>query len=304
MSLVVTRLFGAEIRIFSDTKLTSPEELLKGVNNSVLKAVTLRPDLCICFAGRIGPAQVALENLDRIIGKAVFDLEEVLEYLRQVHLETEHVTDFIIATLSPKPALYRIRNGKVERDLDMCWIGDQDAFSTYQRFFSEMPILDRDDVSPQMAEILNIILRMHMAFIKLVESGKHASVGEFMIEIGTNPGEGFYHEGIHIGHPGALALLQPIDDPEKIREWAAASGSYSFSILAPDKAGIGAIGIHFYEGNFGALFYPVKSKTTILVRDVDVDEFKKAVSDKFGVCLEGLPTNVSGQVKDGDTRAL
>lgn len=248
----------------------------------------------------IGPAQVAIETLDRIIGKAAFDLEEVLEYLRQANLESEHATDFIIATLSPKPALYRVRNGKVERELDVCWIGDQDAFSTYQRFFSQMPILDRDDVSPQIAEILNTVFRMHMAFIKLVESGEHASVGEFMIEIGTIPGEGFYHEGIYIGHPGSPALLQPIDDPEIIREWAAASGSYSYSILAPDKAGIGAIGIHFYEGNFGALFYPVKSSTPILFRDVNVDDFKKAVSYKFGVRLEGFPTNVNGPAKDED----
>lgn len=287
MSLIAARRFEDQIRIFSDTKKTSPEELLKGVENSLLKTVILGSDLCVGFAGRIGPALIAIEKLDGIIRNRSFDLEQALQYMLSVHIDND--TDFIVATLRPS-RLSRIRDHIIESDLDLCWIGDQDAFSTYQEFFSQMPVLDRDDVPKQLAETLNTILRMHMAFIKLVESGKHNNVGEFMIEVGTKPGEGFYYEGAHIGHVGSQALFQLIEDPQKIREWAAAQGSYTYSILAPARSGIGAIGIHFYEGNFGALFYPVKSSTPFLFQNVNEDEFKKVVLNEFGLHLGGLST--------------
>jgi hypothetical protein len=273
MSFVRAQRFGSEIRIFADTKKTSPDEILRGVQTSVLKVVIVRSDLCICFAGHIGPATVALEGLDQMIGEEPWTLGSVLDYL--------------VATLTPKAELHRVSGGRIESDLEFCWIGDQDAFSTYQEFFHQTPALERDDVSPDLAETLNTIWRMERAFVRLVESGRHENVGEFMIQVGTKPG-GFYYEGIHIGHPGLPNLRRKIQKSEDIRDWAAAGGSYTFSILVPEQPGIGAIGIHFYEGNFGAIFYPLKNDKPVLIMDVDQEAFRDSVIQRFGLRLSGL----------------
>ncbi len=291
MSFVRAQRFRSEIRIFADTKKTSPHEILRGIQTSVLKVVIVRSDLCICFAGHIGPAVVALEGLDKMIGDKPWNLDSVLDYLLEAHIRSAKDTDFIIATLTPKTELYRISDGRIERDLEFCWIGDQDAFSTYQEFFQQISGFEREDVSPEVAETLNTILRMERAFVRLVESRRHENVGEFMIQVGTKPGEGFYYEGFHVGHPGSPNLRRKIDESEEVREWAAAGGSYTFSMLVPEQSGIGAIGIHFYEGNFGALFYPLKTEKPVLIMGVDQKGFQDSILERFGLRLTGLLTD-------------
>jgi hypothetical protein len=48
------------------------------------------------------------------------------------------------------------------------------------------------------------------------------------------------------------------------------------------------IGIHFYEGNFGALFYPVKSSAPFLFQYVNEDEFKKSRAGQIWIALRRI----------------
>ena len=67
-----------------------------------------------------------------------------------------------------------------------------------------------------------------------------------------------------------------------------ASGSYNYSVLTPNRSGIGALGVHFLEGKLGALFYPRIQWEPILFRNIGIDEFINAVSEKYDVSIGGL----------------
>jgi hypothetical protein len=255
------------------------------VETNVLKVVILRPDLCVGFAGLIGPASLGIEKVDKLIAAAEVNIDRILDYFLERHTAAGKKTDFIVASLTPKSNLHKISEGRIESDLESCWIGDHDAFSTYQEFFHQTRGFERDDLSPESAQIVNTIFRMRKAFARLVESGAHESVGQFVIEVATNPGEGFYYEAHYIGRPGPRSLHRRIEPSEEISDWSAAGGSFSTSILVPDRAGIGAIGIHFFQGKFGALFYPTKHGKPVVITKVNEEEFIREVSERFGVQL-------------------
>ncbi len=189
--------------------------------------------------------------MDKPIGAGEVNIDRMLDYLLERHLAAAKKTDFIVASLTPNSNLHKISEGKVESDLQSCWIGDHDAFSTYQEFFHQTRGLERPDLSPESAQIVNTIFRMKKAFARLVESGLHESVGQFVIEVATNPGEGFYYEAYYVGRPGPPSLRRRIEPSEEISDWSAAVGGFSTSILVPNNAGVGAIGIHFFQGKFG-----------------------------------------------------
>jgi hypothetical protein len=285
MSLVRAQQFGDNFKILSDTKISDSEQILRGVETNILKVVILRPDLCIGFAGLIGPASLGIEKMDKLIGAEEVHIDRVLDHLLQRHLAAAKKTDFIVASLTPSSNLYKISEGKVESDLQNCWIGDHDAFSTYQEFFHQTRGFERPELSPESAENVNTNFRMQRAFIRLVESGLHESVGHFMIEVATNPGIGFYYEARYIGTPGPASLHRQIEPSEEISDWSASIGGFSTSILVPDQAGIGAIGIYFFQGKFGALFYPIKQEEPIVITNVDKEEFIAQVFERFGVRL-------------------
>jgi len=285
MSLIRAQQFGDNFRILSDTKITDSEQILRGVETNILKVVILRPDLCIGFAGLIGPASLGIEKMDKLIGAEEVNIDRVLDCLLERHLAAAKKTDFIVASLTPNSNLHKISEGKVERDLQNCWIGDHDAFSTYQELFHQTRGFERPELSPELAQTVNTIFRMQRAFIRLVESGLHESVGQFMIEAGTNPGVGFYYEARYIGRPGPASLHRQIEPSEEISDWSASIGGFSTSILVPDQAGIGAIGIHFFQGKFGALFYPIKQEKPIVITNVNEQEFITQTFERFGVRL-------------------
>lgn len=289
MSLIRAQKFSDEFRILSDTKITDTEQILKGVETNILKVVILRPDLCIGFAGLIGPASVGIEKMDELIGAEEVNIDQVLDHLLQRHLAAAKKTDFIVASLTPNSNLYKISEGKVESNLQTCWIGDHDAFSTFQEFFHQTRGFERPELSPELAQTVDTIFRMQRAFTRLVESDLHESVGRFMIEVATNPGTGFYYEARYIGTPGAPGLHRQIEPSEEISDWSAAVGGFSTSILVPDAAGVGAIGIHFFQGKFGALFYPLEQEKPIIIKNVDKEEFIAQIFERFGVRLCAQP---------------
>ena len=63
MSLIVARIIEDEIRIVSDTKVTNYSAVHNTPLNGSLKCVVVSPSCCICFAGRAGLAQVAMEPI-------------------------------------------------------------------------------------------------------------------------------------------------------------------------------------------------------------------------------------------------
>jgi hypothetical protein len=98
-----------------------------------------------------------------------------------------------------------------------------------------------------------------------------ATVGNFLISVTSKPagGNGFTYLTSCLGEGFG----------------SAAEGGYSYSILTPKVSGIGATGLYFNQGRFGALMYPAKSPGPVTYANVDFDEFAMNVTNDFGIEL-------------------
>jgi hypothetical protein len=286
MTLIVANSLNENVRIISDSKKTSPDEILRGTNNHVLKSVIICPALCVCFAGSVGRAQIAIQKL--ALSRAnPFDLEKVLEFLLLEHRAGNNDPDFIVAATSPFTTLNKISGGELSRNLPSCWIGNYDAFSDYQTQFHSTSIPNQGDDLGTKAEFFTLVSKMEMAFRSVIQSNVHPDVGEFSISVMTDT-DGFrYAPAANMqGSLGTQSI--PSLSWTTVSFGSTGEGGYSYSIMTPLEAGVGALGIHFYQGYLGALFYPMKFANPITYKNVSADEFKRKVKAQFGFEIQGV----------------
>jgi len=284
MTLVVAHSLKEYLRIVSDSKKTSPEEILRGTENSILKAVVVHPELCICFAGSVGRAQVAIEKL-RIDRRNPFDLEQVFEYLLSQHRVGSNDPDFIVAALSPTTTLNRISGGELLRNLSSCWIGNYDAFCDYQKHFHATPLPSETDLPDTKDRFYALVSRMEDAFRSVIRANAYEDVGEFTISVMRDL------DGLKYAPAANTSFVTqsiPSHTWTTLRFGSTAEGGHSYSIMTPLEAGIGAVGVHFYQGSLGALFYPLKSPSAIVYRNVSADQFRDKVREEFDFEIEGV----------------
>jgi len=274
VTLVIARIIENQIVILSDTKITSPSEILQGLDNHILKAVIINPNLCICYAQTISKALKALADLE-IKSISNLNIETVKEFLLDKHQGWGNDPDFIIASLIPHPSLHKISDGKLI-SIPATWLGNQVAFNDYQQYY--------DAISNIQGIPLNISTKMYSAFTRVGSSRKHDDIGEFTIEV-KNDKEGFkyfqYASGVNAVKLNANGVIS------SVAHKTAGEGGYTYSVFAPKKAGIGAVGIHFYQGKLGVLFFPIQQEKPKIYADVTVDQFKSKVLEEFGFEIVG-----------------
>jgi hypothetical protein len=283
MTLIVANSSNDYIRIVSDSKKTSPEEILRGAQNSVLKSIIINPALCICFAGSIGKAQLAIEKLC-FNTYPEGNLDRILDDLLQVHCKGSNDPDFIVGSLSPTVSLNTIKEGHILRNASACWIGNYDAFSEYQKHFHGNFIQTQGMLQAVEDEFYKMVIKMELAFRLVLQENKFADVGEFSISVMTDK-DGFKYV------PAAITTFVnqsiPSHTETTLKFGSTAEGGYSYSIMTPEVSGIGAIGLHFYQGKIGALFYPLRSSSPIIFRNVTAGQFKNEVQKEFGFEIDG-----------------
>lgn len=291
MTLVVARQFDEEIRILCDAKVTSLHEIRRGPLTGVLKAVILHRNLCVCFAGNVAVAQKAIFLLG-VKPACKFDVKEIIDRLFSEHCTSNCGADFIIASLSPKPSLYRISAGEIERNIKSAWIGDIEAFSDYQRRYHSSTLPKLDKYEEDKRERLELISRMGEAMGNLIQEEMHDSTGDFMVTV-SSTNEGFIYKCNVMAFP--IRQTIPSGVLTNINLGTAAEGGYAYSVLTPNKPGIGAIGIHFIQGRLGALFYPATSQKAVVYRDVSYEEFQSKVLKEYGFKISGIKISYKGK---------
>lgn len=102
-----------------------------------------------------------------------------------------------------------------------------------------------------------------------MSDGAFPTVGNFLISVTSKPAGGV----------GFTYLPSVIGDGFG----SAGDGGYCYSILAPKAPGVGAVGVYFNQGRFGALMYPANSGKTIQYTNVDLECFILRVKEDFGV---------------------
>ncbi|SRR6266542_6581371 len=130
MSLIVARKQGNQLAIVSDTKLTYPNEDIKGQKNNpsegVIKTVIINPNLCVSFAGDIDYAEKAIKELNNN-----HSIEETIKILEKYHNRSDYKTEFLVCAGKPSPIIHKIKVNE-SKDVHSSWIGDIKAFSSFQ----------------------------------------------------------------------------------------------------------------------------------------------------------------------------
>jgi hypothetical protein len=280
MSLVVSRVIDDEIRIISDTKITDSGVLHPTLLDGGLKCIAISPTCCVCFAGKVG---VAEEALAPILNRTMQDRQQITTHLLQHHKAARGETDFIVASAGTCVAIDRIAEDRLERNIKAAWIGDHSAFSAYQRKY-----LSPNRVSSAPDEF-RIATQMDDAFKVVIEDHQNPSVGDFAVTVTSKPAEADGFRYLSSGGSSGFQSVPLTTTPTSIlKSLGVEGGSFSYTVLVPTIAGLGAIAVHLREGKVGAFFYPAYSWSPTVFKDVGVDEFVKAIAQRFDVYVDGF----------------
>lgn len=286
MTLVVARRTNEEIRILSDFRITDPNATLRsGSFKGALKAIVLSKTTCVCYAGNAGRALLAIREVS---ATDTADCDELGGRLLKLHEEGNHDTAFIVAGIIPRSRLFRISDGKLEEDLPVAWIGDETAFKLYQETYHALPDQPFYQAIQEGARF-EVASKMMDSLRAVAANPSCPSVDGPIIALTSHPAGalGFKYLDVIAGYD-----FQPVsnttEETSLTRSRSAAEGGYNYSVLTPISPGVGAIGVHYFQGRFGALHYPLVSDNEILFRNCNVDEFIQQVEAKYGVRIGGM----------------
>lgn len=180
-------------------------------------------------------------------------------------------------------------SGIIERGLQNGWIGDSGAFERYQEaYHSYSPVLVSGD-TPDEQERSIVKEKMREAIRSVIQDPRFPSVAGFVTCVGSaSTGMNGYHylsscEGFDFN-----PVTNTDVETSLIRPKGAQEGGYNYSMLAPRLSGIGALGIHFLQGQFGIVLHPFLSDEALEFRGVSADEFIQEVSSELGIRLSGI----------------
>ncbi|MCU7806469.1 MAG: hypothetical protein KZQ73_01155 [Candidatus Thiodiazotropha sp. (ex Semelilucina semeliformis)] len=266
----------------ADAKLSYPEQLESGPLAGALKLVVVN-GVCVGYAGTYTHA---VDSLRDISNSGNTNYDEILEALFETHNISNGEVDFLVATYNPSVKLSKIYGGEIEYDIEAAWIGDQKAFEEYQKIYYSLPSPPRSEGhTEEESAHYEVISKMSDALGEIVREQKFEFVGEFTISVRTSS-TGFRYLG------NAMAAIVPQEIPSGVstalKFGTAAQGGYAYTVLTPILPNIGVIGVHFHQGNVGALYHPLENDEAIVYSGVTFDEFKGLVLRDFDFEIDGI----------------
>lgn len=291
MTLVVARIVNNDVFVIGDSKLTNASGgPIRSPLQGTLKIQVLNPNFCMAFAGEVRPSTI--EGLNIISKKYSVNANEViLDKLLDLHNRNDQQLDFIIATASPAPAIFKISQGDLLENLQTAFIGDFIAFNAYQeRFHQEEHVENFERTKLWVLRLpdheganQDIFSKMCRAMRNVIHDARIPSVGDFLLPV-TSTTDGFnYMHYVDIDAP------PQISNPgwNTVRFGTAGEGGYSIVALSPKTSGVRALGIHFFQGNFGAFFAPDFSFTPLIYRNTNRSQFIEVIKSRFEIELYG-----------------
>ncbi len=280
MTLIVARISQNFLRIDSDSKITDPS-IVSNRNNifsSLLKTIILNPKISVSYAGGVETAQKAIEKLYEIND---FNINTVKSELLKININSEHETDFLIASIENQPLLYKISKGEINVSNQSQWIGDIDGFNLFQRNF--IPNIKGTDAK-------HILSVQNDAFEEVISSGKIETIGGFHITVHSTA-YGLEYKFKVLMSIGNTNVQLKNNEVFHLLGGNVENGSYATSYLISDNPFNPAIAIHFPFGNFGTLYYPKLTREIILIKNVNPLEFVDTILKSYKIKLTGMLKN-------------
>ena len=292
MTLIVSRVVNRQIKIISDSKVTDQNVVRNNPLMGNLKSFILNPQLAVSFSGNVHYAEKFLSIYFSNQIKTFNDLKYCCLALNN---ESDDKTDFIIASLTDKPSLHKITNGRIEDNLTNAWIGDKVGFNKYQGYFHT-------------SNSNNVFSKMTSAFNKVISDESIESVSDFQITVDT-----VYHDKLNADF-FIYAMNMSMNLAPQSHELKLDKGKNKVSVKipfgGPEIGSFGssylrsydflkpAIAIHFPQGKFGVLFCPMISfNKGIIIKEQDGETFAQKIKDVYDIPLEGLVASQGFAIK-------
>lgn len=247
-------------------------------------------DVLVAYAGNASLAVCAIRQLQTARG------EELVGGLLESSLEGgegSHGVSHLVADVSI--GLQRIRFTGVEPPTQAAWLGEREAFESYQALYHGMPkpqVLTVEGLSPSEpfpdTPDTEAFLRMSTALMQMQMMDNIETVGEAQVSA-------FSRGGFHYEPQAFLAASneQVLSGPEwETVNWGSVpNGGFGYCLLHPTDPGIGMVGLHFPHRNLGFLYHPLRYDGPAIFRGVSHGDFRAAVAEDFGVSINGTRVN-------------
>jgi hypothetical protein len=282
MTFVVARVIDGSVRILSDWKVTYDDERMSTPLTGTLKAIALSPDTSVAYS--TSNVDTALQSihaaLDSVGGYAADDLALALR-----SATADDSQEFLVASRS---TLHAVKAGVVHSNQSATWLGDHAAFEEYQRLYHQASPPEVPAIEHFTSEYFSTIDKMDIAFAAVLQNARFRPVQGLKIVLTSRSSAG---EGFHYLPCSAGFDFQPVTgagEQSILVPTPASGGGYNYSVLVPEEFGIAAIGAHFLQGEFGALFRPLDEHPVIKLRASTAGEFISLVKLQYGLSLSGF----------------
>lgn len=282
MSLVVAQATTNGPRIASDTHFLAPRGRSSTFKDIVLKAIVLREDVCICFAGEIALGLAGARRAAAVLGAGA-SLDSLPQVLGEFATRGPRMVEFIVASCRPGQQLWRITTAGVEEHLSTAWIGDEAAFEAFQRArYEATRSASLEDADQRRTEGQRAGIVLGRAMEAVIDDAQVASVYGFCVTVACTD-EGFRYMDAakaFLGRPVSIPsdeetvipFLQPVQD-----------GAYHFAIVPPKNPGVPVLGISFANARLAFLLLPLEFDEPEVITDVPAREFVSRIRADYGI---------------------
>ncbi|MDQ2954126.1 MAG: hypothetical protein M3R18_04215 [Pseudomonadota bacterium] len=268
MTLAVSAIYGREIYLMSDLKLSYEEERNSvagiGTPEDGLKLFFLSRRIAVTYSGTSESAHQAITQA-RALASAGNGSAGVASFLKKKADETND--EFLLADISGRrPTVYKISaNLFSSTRRAKFWIGDRDAADT---------LLRNNNLDS---------FSLERNFQELLESRRIPTVGGIAVTAcGNLKGFKFVPK---------MTLVSPYygTRPQAVNWGNAAVGGFGYTTLVPIEPGNNGWGVHFFQGHLG-YFYRVDIDQNIYEkltwRDTELQNAIDALQAELGITLE------------------
>lgn len=289
MTLVVAKKYAAgDIAIISDIKLTGPNGEQLPPKNGALKTWMPAQDLSFSFAGNAdAPVELWGEIKNRFAGAGI-DWLEILQATQGIARKYSGAgskgAEFIVAMARGDGSIAKVTAEEILQNQETCWIGDIKAFECFQHHF----------LSSEAVKMNELRARTAWAFKQFIANGGVESAGHFefsvSIQLDANSRPFFNYD---LGC-STISGLAPRTTHVKAGEWTtltlgdAKDGVCSVSKVRSHPGEYTGTGLYFSEARFGFFFCPALGIDSLILHEVEAQEFVRLISEKIGVSVQGL----------------
>jgi hypothetical protein len=254
----------------SDTRIDHPDITQIDEIPGRIKAIIIRSDLCVAFAGKADSAIDAIRNVARRSGSH----DETAAILAGESGVDADAPDFMVASIAPH-RLSVVSHGYVREASDEDWIGDPEAASRFSFYKTLAPSFGDDPDA--------VFGAAQRAFRRVVDDVRVTTVGGIAINVMSGR-EGFVYLGSASVHYPPQTLQS---GGGALSFGTAAHGGLAYSVMTSEVPGTAVLAVFMPQGQLGYVYAPLEWDRAVLIKGVSQIQFAASIRQQFGITIRG-----------------